>query len=125
MTDDEYVIDNPYAPPAQGGIDSPRAPERPVVLEPDRGASLMKMGIIGAFFLGMFPPVSIILGIIGWSRAKHDLEKMEMGVMTMEHGARPKTRAGLILGKINTIVGPFAIPSLILMVWAQIEAANF
>ena len=122
MTEDEYVIDNPYAPPGDGGVGTP---QKPVVLEPDRGRSLVKMGVIGAIFLGMFPIVSIIVGIIGWSRAKKDLQKMEMGIMTLEHGARGKTKAGLILAKINTIVGPFAIPSLILLTWAQIEASRF
>jgi hypothetical protein len=116
MTDDEYVIDNPYAPPAR---------ENDVYLEPDRGASLMKMGIVGAVFLGMFPIVSIIVGAIGWSRASHDLRLMAEGRMSTEHGARAKTKAGLILGKINTIVGPFAIISLILYIWLEIEAARF
>jgi hypothetical protein len=125
MPDDEYVIDNPYAPPAQVETGSPRGLDRPVVLEPDRGRSLVKIGIIGAVFLGLFPVVSIIVGIIGWSRAKADLEKMELGVMTLEHGARAKTKAGLILAKINTIVGPFAIPSLILVYWAEFAAAGF
>ena len=116
MSRDEYVIDNPYAPPAKEGE---------VYLEPDRGGSLMKMGIVGAVFLGMFPIVSIILGAIGWSRAKRDLEMMAAGRMSMEGGARAKTKAGLVLGKINVIVGPFALISLILYIWAQIETMRF
>jgi hypothetical protein len=116
MTENEYVIDNPYAPPAK---------ENQVYLEPDRGGSLMKMGIVGAVFLGFFPIVSIILGAIGWSRAAHDLRMMEDGRMSMEHGARPKTKAGLILAKINTIVGPFAIISLILYIWLEVETMSY
>jgi hypothetical protein len=116
MSEDEYVIDNPYAPPAE---------EAPRQLRPDRGASLMKLGIIAAVFLGMFPIISVILGAMAWSRASHDLRLMEKGLMTMEHGARPKTKAGQILGKISVIVGPFALLSLIGYIWLTIETGRF
>ena len=112
--DDQYVIDNPYAPPGQEASGAQ--------LEPDRGRHLMTIGITGAVFLGLFPFVSTILGIMGWYRAKVDLEKMERGLMSMEDGARAKTKAGLILGKINTIVSPFALITLVLYVWASIES---
>jgi len=120
MTENEHFIEDPYAPPGKTG--GPQAEPAPgTVLEMDRGRSLMKIGIIGAVFLGMFPIVSIILGAIGWSRSRRDLEMMALGRMSMEHGARAKTKAGFVLGKINVIVAPFALVSLILYVWFLIE----
>jgi hypothetical protein len=120
MPENEHIIEDPYAPP--GRPDGPFADAVPgAVLEVDRGTSLMKMGIIGAVFLGMFPIVSIILGAIGWSRSRRDLEMMALGRMSMEHGARAKTKAGFVLGKINVMVAPFALVSLILYIWFLIE----
>lgn len=116
MNSEDHVIDNPYAPPGQSS-----AP----YLEPDRGRDLVKLGIIGAVFLGIFPIVSIILGAMGWSRAKTDLEQMAAGRMSMANGARGKTKAGLILGKINTIVAPFALITLIFYIWALTLDARF
>lgn len=108
MQDIEYEgVSNPYAPPGGHGSSQGMEPH-----DPERSRGLVKYGIIGAVFLGFFPVVSMIVGIIGWRRAGSDLEKMARGLMSTEDGARGKTKAGLILGKINAIVGFFALLTL-------------
>ncbi len=112
MSESEYLdpdTRDPYSPPLSSGAGR----ESNIPHNPNRSRSLVKNGIIAAVFLGIFPVVSIIIGAIVWSRAKGDLDKMERGLMSLEDGARGKTKAGLILGKVNTIVGPFALITLI------------
>jgi len=119
MDDIEYPeMGDPYAPPRHefgtGG--------RPVPHDPERSRSMLTQGIVGAVFLGIFPVVSLILGIVNWSRAREDLMLMERGLMSTEDGARGKTKAGLALGKVNTIVAPFALITLVLYIWLLAES---
>ena len=106
---------NPYAAPGAGE-------DRPLRDDPERSRNLVKNGVIAAIFLGIMPVVSFILGLITWSRAKSDLRMMELGRMSTADGARGKTKAGLILAKISTIVSPFALITLIFYVWVVIES---
>lgn len=109
--------DNPYAPPG-AGTDGQQKTEH----DPLRARRMITQGIVGAVFLSIFPLVSFILGLINWSRAGSDLQLMDQGLMSTEDGARGKTKAGLILAKINTIVAPFALISLVLYFWLLIES---
>ncbi len=109
---------NPYAPPrqnagARGGV-GPR--------DADRAGALLKQGVVGAVFLGIFPVVSFVLGIANWGRAREDLDLMERGLLGMAGGARAKTKAGLALAKVNTIVAPFALITLVLYIWFLAES---
>ncbi len=109
--------DNPYAPPG-AGTDGRQEVEH----DPLRARRMVTQGIVGAVFLSIFPLVSLILGLINWSRAGSDLKLMVQGLMSTEDGARGKTKAGLILAKINTIVSPFALISLVLYFWLLAES---
>lgn len=109
---------NPYAPPRHG----PGMTGTKVRPDPRRARSMLSQGIAGAVFLGIFPVVSLILGIINWGRAREDLALMEQGLMSTDDGARGKTKAGLALAKVNTIVAPFALISLVLYFWFLIES---
>jgi hypothetical protein len=82
---------------------------------------LVKNGVIAAVFLSFFPPVSFFLGLATWRKAANDLELMAHGLMSLEDGARGKTKAGLALGKTATIVAPFALITWILYIWALAE----
>jgi hypothetical protein len=108
---------NPYAPPRpETGSRAPRPPD------PDRAGAMLRQGIIGAVFLGFFPVVSFVLGIANWGRARADLDLMARGLLGTGGGASAKTKAGLILAKINTIVAPFALITLALYIWFLAES---
>jgi hypothetical protein len=108
---------NPYAPPRQenGGREA-----RPA--DPDRAGAMLRHGIIGAVFLGIFPVVSFVLGLANWGRAREDLDLMERGLLGTGGGARAKTRAGLALAKVNTVIAPFALLTLVLYIWFLVES---
>ena len=119
MPDIEYQeLENPYAPPRSA--DGP-AGKSSVPFDPERSRGLVKNGVIAAVFLSFFPFVSFFLGLATWRRAANDLELMAHGLMSLEDGARGKTKAGLALGKVATIVAPFALITLVLYVWLVIE----
>lgn len=121
MPDIEYQeLENPYAPPRHLGAGDAR--RQAIPFDPERSRGLVKTGVIAAVFLELFPPIAFFVGLSLWRKAQRDLELMEQGLMSLEDGARGKTRAGMILGKVSTIVAPFALITLVLYLWAVVES---
>jgi len=122
MTDIEYrELDDPYAPPRSLAAGAGGATSIP--FDPERSRGLVKSGVTAAVFLSIFPFVSFFMGLSTWKQAAGDLELMSRGLMSLEDGSRGKTKAGLVLGKVSTIVSPFALVTLILYVWMVIETS--
>lgn len=89
--------------------------------DPRPGAKLVKMGVVALVLLHFMPPASVILGAICWSRSKADLDKMKQGELSTEHGARSRTKAGLVLGIFSTILGALAIVALVHAIWERVQ----
>jgi predicted Zn finger-like uncharacterized protein len=73
--------------------------------EPDRGAVILVLGIIGLACMMTFwcAPFSLILGLTSWLMGQRDLRKMRSGLM--DDNGRSLTQAGWICGILSTILG--------------------
>jgi predicted Zn finger-like uncharacterized protein len=99
VADDDDDMDEPYEHADFG--DEPERPRRrrrrrSGYLAPHRGGTILALGIIGFFCLG------IILGPMAWIMGTSDLRAMQEGRMDPE--GEGMTRAGQILGIIVTIL---------------------
>lgn len=114
--------ENPYAPPRTDSDPSERrvAPQpRPqyAFLRPHRGGNILAWGICGF-------AVCFLCGIVAWSRGSRDLAAIDAGAM--DPGGRGLTRAGLILGKISTLIGiPVTIIYVVYFIWAVSQPSGY
>jgi len=75
--------------------------------EPHRGGTVLGLGV-ASLVLGMiyfFALIALPLGIAAWVMGRHDLRKMEEGVM--DPNGRKKTKDGWLCGLIGTFVSLF------------------
>jgi hypothetical protein len=87
--------------------------DSPAALLPDRGGTILALGIIGLplAFLG------IPLGVQAWRMAAFDLKAMELGFV--DPAGRTATQAGRVFGILGTvIVTPFLVMFLLTMLVA-------
>jgi len=78
-----------------------RGPRRDA--EPDRGATVLSLGVISlACLMITCYPVGVILGLIAWLMGRADLNKMNRGAM--DDNGRGMTQAGWICGILGTLL---------------------
>lgn len=70
--------------------------------EPDRGATVLTLGIISVVLISLCGPIGLILGLISWVMGQKDLGKMKRG--DMDTRGQGMTQAGWICGIIGTIL---------------------
>lgn len=78
-----------------------RGPRRDA--EPDRGGTVLALGIISLACLLMWcAPVGVILGLVAWVMGQRDLRKMKSGLM--DDNGRGMTQGGWICGIIGVVL---------------------
>jgi hypothetical protein len=97
-----------------GGYPAPAPYGNPTrYVEPHRGALILTLALVGWF-------TCILLGIAAWTMGSADLAKMRTG--QMDPSGEGLTRAGMIIGIVETILGVIGIGLTILVILAMIAA---